>query len=102
MKKKTMIGFLSFLLGVTVSGQQTTSQIEPPRTADREFKYEIKDPAYPAGQGPVVLVDEAHFNFHTSVGTYFPFSRLLKQDGFVIRRGQKKSAGNCCPPAQSM
>jgi hypothetical protein len=34
----------------------------------------------------VVLVDEAHNNFHTSVGTYEPFARLLARDGFVVQR----------------
>jgi hypothetical protein len=32
---------------------------------DRGFSPAIEQPRYAAGQGPVVCVDEAHFNFHT-------------------------------------
>jgi len=71
-------------------GQQTASQVEPPRTADLSFQPEIKNPAYPLGEGPVILVDEAHNNFHTAVGTYLPFATLLKRDGYVIQRAVTK------------
>ncbi|MBD3414659.1 MAG: prolyl oligopeptidase family serine peptidase [Candidatus Aminicenantes bacterium] len=76
--------------GETDSPQQTASTVEPPRTADRSFQYEIKRPAYPFGQGPVVLIDEAHNNFHTAVSTYWPFAKLLEQDGYVVKRGKSK------------
>jgi hypothetical protein len=42
-------------------------------------------PAYASGRGPVVMIDEAHHNFHTATGRYQPFARLLGADGFVIR-----------------
>ncbi len=32
----------------------------------------------------MVLLDEAHFNFHTLAGRYAPFARLLRRDGFVL------------------
>jgi hypothetical protein len=59
-------------------GQQTASTVEPPRTVDRSFRYDIEEPAYPQGNGPVILIDEAHNNFHTGVGTYRPFAELLR------------------------
>ena len=62
------------------SDQQTASKVEPPRTADESFHPEIKAPAFPKGKGPVVLIDEAHNNFHTATGTYKPFAALLKRD----------------------
>jgi hypothetical protein len=31
-----------------------------------------------------VLLDEAHFNFHTVAGRYAPFVRLLRKDGFRV------------------
>ena len=71
-------------------GQQTASTIEPPRTADLSFHYRIENPAYPSGKGPIAVVDEAHNNFHTAVGTYIPFARLLEEDGYVIKRGTTK------------
>ncbi|MDF2771543.1 MAG: hypothetical protein K0S86_1037 [Geminicoccaceae bacterium] len=41
-------------------------------------------PAYASGHGPLVLVDEAHNNFHTQTGRFAPFARLLESDGFVV------------------
>jgi hypothetical protein len=73
-----------------ISGQRTASTIEPPRTADLSFRYTIEKPAFKSGRGPTVIIDEAHNNFHTAVGTYLPFARLLEQDGYVIRRGKSK------------
>ncbi len=79
-----------FLLISFITGQQTASTVEPPRTADLSFHYVIEKPAFKSGRGPTVMIDEAHNNFHTAVGTYLPFARLLEQDGYVIRRGQSK------------
>ncbi len=70
--------------------QQTASTVEPPRTVDRSFHPEIKNPAYPLGKGPLVLIDEAHNNFHTAGGTYLPFSALLSRDGYVVKKAKTK------------
>jgi len=53
--------------------------------ADLSFEPPIPQPAYSEGQGPVVQVDEAHFNFHTVDGRYAPFAKLLRRDGFVVQ-----------------
>jgi hypothetical protein len=45
--------------------------------------------AYPPGKGPVVVVDEAHFNFHTIDGRYRNFAQALEQDGYVLRAGSR-------------
>ena len=42
-------------------------------------------PTYASGNGPIVLIDEAHNNFHTASGRYRPFAKLLEADGFVVR-----------------
>jgi len=52
---------------------------------DPNFKPPIKNPAYPKGKGPVVLIDEGHFNLHTPTGRYLPFAKLLKRDGYVVK-----------------
>jgi hypothetical protein len=36
----------------------------------------------------VVVIDEAHHNFHTAGGRYFAFARLIERDGYVVKRGQ--------------
>ena len=73
--------------------QQTASTVEPPRTVDKSFSYVITNPAYPRGEGPVVLIDEAHNNFHSAVGTYLPFADLLRKDGYVVERAKGKISG---------
>ena len=64
------------LLPVVASGQ-----VGP----DPNFRPPIRNPAYPKGKGPVVLIDEGHFNLHTLTGRYLPFTKLLKRDGYVVK-----------------
>lgn len=52
---------------------------------DTQFKPPIENPAYPKGGGPVVLIDEAHCNWHTATGRYLPLAELLRRDGYVVR-----------------
>jgi hypothetical protein len=42
-------------------------------------------PAFARGRGPIVIIDEAHHNFHTASGRFRPFAQLLERDGFVTR-----------------
>ncbi len=53
--------------------------------ADPNFHPEIGSPAFAPDTGPVVLLDEAHFNFHTVEGRYRPFAELLRRDGYAVR-----------------
>ena len=55
------------------------------QVADTAFSPPIPQPMYETGQGPVVLIDEAHFNFHTVDGRYLPFANLLRRDGYDVR-----------------
>jgi len=52
---------------------------------DRGFSPAIPRPRYAAGAGPVVCVDEAHFNFHTLAERFWAFGELLRRDGFTTR-----------------
>ncbi len=71
----------------------TAPALNAQQVADRAFRPPIAKPAFPEGRGPVVLIDEGHFNFHTSTGRYLPFAALLRRDGYVV----KKSAGKFTP-----
>ena len=55
------------------------------QVADSAFAPAIARPAYAEGAGPLVLVDEAHTNFHTTDGRYYAFAQLLRRDGYVVR-----------------
>lgn len=70
-----------FLAVVAVAQQQ----------ADPEFDTSVESPAYKK-DGPRVMFDEAHHNFHTAEGRYKPFVDLLMNDGYrVIRNRQSFS-----------
>lgn len=53
--------------------------------ADTAYNPEIRNPAYPAGEGPVVFIDNGHYNFHTMNGRYEAFADLLERDGYLVR-----------------
>ena len=57
----------------------------PGQRADLEFRPPIVSPAFEIGAGPVVLIDEAHYNFHTAEGRYRTFAELLRRDGYIVR-----------------
>lgn len=60
------------------------------QVADTDYKPPITKPAYAQGKGPLVLLDEAHFNFHTTTGRYQTFAALLRRDGYVVQGSTAK------------
>ena len=59
------------------------------QVADPNFDTNVAHPAY-TKNGPKVLLDEAHNNFHTSTGRYKPFADLITHDGYRITPNTKK------------
>ena len=57
---------------------------------DTAFTYRAKEAAYQKGKGTVVVLDEAHANFHTLSGRYRAFGNVLSEDGYVMRPGTEK------------
>ncbi|MYB32738.1 MAG: DUF4350 domain-containing protein [Acidobacteria bacterium] len=57
------------------------------QTSDPDFDASVENPAY-AANGPVVVIDEAHANFHTFTGRYQPFAELLRSDGYTVIPGK--------------
>src|SRR5947207_3340446 len=56
-------------------------------TVDESFDLPIGKPAFRAGKGPAVVVDEQHRNV-VSLKTYFgPVGRFLRKDGYSIASG---------------
>ena len=70
---------LLVVLSFTVQAQQL---------ADPEFNVSVANPAYNKN-GPRVLFDEAHHNFHTTEGRYKPFVDILMNDGYRIVRNRQ-------------
>src|ERR1043165_2325615 len=59
------------------------------QVADPNFDTKVAHPAYPKN-GPKVLFDEAHNNFHTASGRYKPFADLITNDGYQITPNKEK------------
>jgi hypothetical protein len=54
------------------------------QVGDLNYKPQVDRPAYAKGVGPMVLIDEAHHNFHTADERYKPFADLLRRDGYRV------------------
>ena len=70
---------LALLAAIGVAAPAGAQQV-----SDSAFSPVIRQPAFAAGAGPVVAVDQAHHNFHTASGRYHPFAQVLRRDGFVV------------------
>src|SRR5207247_7655329 len=57
--------------------------------ADPNFDAKVAKPAY-TKNGPKVLFDEAHNNFHTASGRYKPFADLITNDGYQVTPNKQK------------
>jgi hypothetical protein len=79
MKLFAAIFALVVCLGPVVYAQQQ---------ADPQFDTSVAKPAYKK-DGPRVMFDEAHHNFHTSDGRYKPFVDLLANDGYSVIRNRQ-------------
>jgi hypothetical protein len=60
------------------------------QVVDQDFHPVVDHPEYKRDSGPVVMVDEAHFNYHTASGRYEPFTRVLRLDGFRVKPFKEK------------
>jgi hypothetical protein len=55
------------------------------QVVDPDFYPVVDHPEYKPEAGPLVMIDEAHFNYHTATGQYEPFARVLRLDGFRVQ-----------------
>jgi len=69
-----------FLFLVSCSGGQKP---------DLNFNASVANPTY-TSNGPKVLFDEAHKNFHTASGRYKPFVKLITSDGYAVTPNMQK------------
>ncbi|WP_221391462.1 DUF4350 domain-containing protein [Dyadobacter sp. NIV53] len=74
--------FLLVFLAIcgTVSAQQVP---------DFQFDPKISNPLYTNQNGPVVVVDEAHHNFHIIKSRYNAFAKVLTLDGYRVKPGTR-------------
>ena len=76
----TLPAFVLALLAVAAPALAQQQMVDP------DFRPVVDRPAY-AGEGPIVVIDEAHDNFHRAEGQYAPFAALLRADGYRVTSG---------------
>lgn len=74
------------LLVVALAALPVTAQ----QVNDPNFKFANPKPAFAAGAGPIVCLDEAHNNYHTAEGRYKAFADVARGDGFAFRSSKEK------------
>lgn len=74
MKTKSIVIIL--LIGTSLIAQQAADTTFIPANKIMTFHEAIK---------PIVLIDEAHNNFHTMSGRYQAFTKVLESDGFIVK-----------------
>lgn len=88
---KITLAVIVFLLLVGCSSSE--------QVPDKTYTPSIINPAYEAGTGPVVCLDEAHNNFHTLDNRFWAFGELLRRDGYMVEASKEKFSlnvlGNC-------
>jgi hypothetical protein len=52
--------------------------------ADTLYSPEISNPVYNRGNGSIILIDDAHSNFHILNGRFRPFANVLEKDGYIV------------------
>jgi hypothetical protein len=79
MERPATIALLLILVPASLSLRPVGAQ----QVIDTAFRVSIDQPAFPLGTGPLVLVDQAHFNAVDSI-RYRPAMDLLRRDGYVV------------------
>lgn len=67
-----------------------TSAVNAFQQGDGSFKPKNKLRTFTTPNAPVVLLDEAHHNFHTMEGRYLTFTKILTSDGYLVKKNQAK------------
>src|SRR5438132_10163778 len=80
---------LKRLFSLIITASILFSVIHAQQVADPNFDAKVAHPAY-AKNGPKVLFDEAHNNFHTASGRYKPFADLITNDGYQVTPNKEK------------
>ena len=104
--RAAILGLAAFVLAVSASAQApptpAVARATPPSelTVDESFDPPIAKPAFAAGKGPVVVVDQRHRNV-VSLESYFrPVGKFLGKDGYVIRAGNDVFTQAALAPAK--
>ncbi|MBW7914214.1 MAG: DUF4350 domain-containing protein [Taibaiella sp.] len=71
-----------FILSAVLLGPATGCAQQQPV---KDFVPAISHPLFEQGQGPILLVDGGHNNFHTADERFAPFAKVATSEGFVVK-----------------
>jgi len=63
--------------------------INAQQLGDTSFKPKNTTKTFLKTESPLVLLDEAHNNFHTMDGRYRPFVNILESDGYIVKKNKE-------------
>ena len=66
----------------------TATAVRAQQVPDTLFVPRVGAPEFAIGTGPRLIIDGAHYNFHTVNGRYRPFAKLMERDGYRVRGNQ--------------
>jgi len=87
----TELRFLVLLISLSAAAQQSP---------DPGFTPQIPNPPFAPGAGPLVLLDEAHHNFHTVEGRFSGFVKLARAAGYRVEPSRAPFAAESPGPAR--
>lgn len=76
---------LAIALLAGTAGLPAMAQQAPVVVPDTGFHPQVNHPAYAGGAGPLVRIDEAHYNLRSMTGFVRPFGDLLRADGYRVQ-----------------
>jgi hypothetical protein len=79
----TRLAITAFVLILFAVASIPSRSLDAQQAIDTTFRVPVDRPAFPPGTGPVVLIDQAHFNAVDST-RYRPAMDLFRQDGYVV------------------
>jgi hypothetical protein len=78
----------NILLGLILFGSSSCSQ--EAQQVDPDFIPQNTNNSFWNVKSPIVFIDEAHYNFHTTSGRFKPFTDVLTSDGYTVKRSREK------------
>lgn len=71
---------LAIAAGAAIAPAPSAAQ----QLGDPDFVPRVESPAFAPGEGPLIVLDEGHVNFHTLEGRFGTFAQLVRADGYRI------------------
>lgn len=74
-----------FLLWIGILTCLSKGPLLAQQEPDTSFQVHPATKSFPNNDGPIVAIDEGHYNFHTIDGRYQTFAWILRKDGYQVK-----------------